>query len=356
MNSRINRVMEELQHMGLQQMLVTDPMAIDYLTGYFNEPFERFMALLLKADGSHVMFLNTLFPKPDCPLKQVWFTDTDDVTPFVAAEVDATLPLGVDKDLKARFLLPLMDAGAATGYVNASLAIDLTRAVKDAEEQEYMREASSINDAGMAEFVKLIHDGVTEKSVAEQIPAIYMQLGADGLSFPPIVSFGANAADPHHMPDDTLLKEGDCVLFDVGCMKKGYCSDMTRTFYYKSVTEEEREIYNLVLAANMEAEKIAAPGEPICNLDNTARGIITAGGHGPEFTHRLGHFIGRADHEYGDVSSANTWPAKPGMCFSVEPGIYVEGNTGVRIEDLVLITEDGAEILNRYPKNLQIIE
>lgn len=356
MNNRIDRVMEELQRMGLQQMLVVDPMAISYLTDYYNEPFERFMALLLKADGNHVMFLNTLFPKPTCGLKQRWFTDTDDVTPAVVAEVNPELPLGVDKDLKARFLLPLMEAKAATGYINASLAIDLTRAIKDEEERQNMREASRINDEAMGYFVELIHEGVTEKSVAELIPAIYLKLGADDLSFPPIVSFGANAADPHHMPDDTLLKEGDCVLFDVGCMKNGYCSDMTRTFYYKSVTNEEREIYNLVLAANVEAEAKAAPGVEIHVLDDTARGIITAGGHGSEFTHRLGHFIGRTDHEYGDVSATNIWPAKAGMCFSVEPGIYIEGKTGVRIEDLVLITEDGAEILNRFPKELQIIE
>jgi Xaa-Pro dipeptidase len=354
---RVTRVLKEMENMNLSQMLITDPMSIYYLTGKYIEPFERFYALYLNADGNHVFFLNNLFTVPeDFGIEKVWFSDTDDSTALVAAKLDSNLPLGVDKDMKARHLLPLMERKAASGFVNASICVDKTRGIKDEKEQILMAEASRINDLAMAEFKQLIREGVTEKEVAEQTLDIYKKLGASGFSFTPIVSFGANAADPHHEPDDTVLKEGDCVLFDVGCIKDGYCSDMTRTFFYKKVNEEQKKVYELVKSANESAIAKIKAGVPLCELDQTAREIISEAGYGPNFNHRLGHFIGLSEHEFGDVSSANKELAKEGMIFSIEPGIYLEGNFGVRIEDLVLVTEDGVKVLNSYSKELEIIE
>ena len=354
--NRVERIMEALQGMGVSQMLIVDPMSISYLTGVYNDPHERFYGLLLRADGKHAYFLNNLFSIPqEVGVEKVWYFDTDPVMEIVARYVDKTSPLGVDKDLKARFLLPLMEMQAATGFVNTSLAVDTVRGVKDAEEQEKMRVSSHINDMAMAEFKKLIHAGVTEKEVAEQMLKIYLDLGADGFSFEPLVAFGANAADPHHGPDDTVLKEGDVVLFDVGCIKDGYCSDMTRSFFFKMVNEKSREVYETVRAANEAAIAKVKPGIPLMELDKAARDLITEKGYGPQFNHRLGHFIGLAEHEYGDVSSTNETLAVPGMIFSIEPGIYLAGDVGVRVEDLVLVTEDGCEVLNHYYKELEII-
>ena len=354
---RVNRVLAALAEMGLTQMLVTDPMSIYYLTGYMVQPFERFLGLLLRDDGKHVLFLNRLFPAPaDSGAEEVWYSDTDPVAGLVARYTDPAAPLGVDKELTARFLLPLMEGKAAAGFVNGSLAVDRTRGVKDAEEQEKMRLASAINDRAMARFRELVREGVTEREIGDRMLGIYLELGADGFSFPPLVAFGANAADPHHEPDDTVLKEGDCVLFDVGCVKDGYCSDMTRTFYFRSVSRRCREIYETVRAANEAAEAMIRPGVRLCDLDRAARDLITAKGYGPAFNHRLGHFIGLGEHEYGDVSTGFDWAVEPGMIFSIEPGIYLTGDTGVRLEDLVLVTEDGVELLNRYSHELDVIE
>lgn len=355
--NRINRVLNELEAMGLKQMLVTDPRSIYYMTDVFVMPFERFFALYLNTNGRHVLFLNNLFTIPEnVPLEQVWYSDTDPVTDLLTKVIDPALPLGVDKDIKARFLLPLMERKAASGFVNSSFAVDITRGVKDGEEQEKMRLASAINDKAMEQFKGLVYEGVTEKQVAEKMLDIYLSLGADGYSFPPIVSFGANAADPHHGPDDTPLKPGDCVLFDVGCLKDGYCSDMTRTFYFKEADEHCARVYNLVRSANEAAEAIIRPGVPLSRIDKAARDLIAQAGYGPNFNHRLGHFIGLDEHEFGDVSSACDWIARPGMIFSIEPGIYLTGDTGVRVEDLVLVTEDGVELLNHYSKELEILE
>ncbi len=354
--NRADRILKALGEMGVPQMLIVDPMSIYYLTGIHVEPHERFYGLLLKADGKHIFFLNNLFTVPqEVGIEKVWYDDTDPVMGIVAKYITRDAALGVDKDIKARFLLPLMNMNAAAAFVNTSIAVDTTRGIKDEEEQEKMRVSSDINDKAMAVFKTLVHEGVTEKEIGDQMLKIYMDLGADGFSFSPLVAFGANAADPHHSPDDTVLKEGDVVLFDVGCIKDGYCSDMTRSFYYKKVSDEHREIYETVRKANEDAIAKIKSGVPLCELDLTARNLITEKGWGPNFNHRLGHFIGLSEHEFGDVSSVNKQPAKAGMIFSIEPGIYITGDTGVRIEDLVLVTEDGCEVLNHFPKELEIL-
>ena len=286
--ARANRILAALKEQGVDQMLITDPMSICYLTGISMAPIERFYALLLKADGHHYYFLNHLFNVPgDVGVEKVWYSDTDPVPEIVAARLDKNAVLGVDKDLKARFLLPLMEMKAAAGFVNGSLAVDITRGVKDTEEQKKMRISSAINDKAMAKFKGLIHEGVSEKEVADQMLQIYLDLGADGYSFEPLVAFGANAADPHHSPDDTVVKPGDCVLFDVGCIKDGYCSDMTRTFYFKTVSDAHREVYETTKASNETAISKIRPGVPLYQLDAAARDLISAKGWGPNFNHRL---------------------------------------------------------------------
>ena len=161
--NRVKRVLDALKEMGLSQMLIVDPMSIYYLTGVYIAPFERFYALYLRADGKHVYFLNKLFTVPEeVGVEKVWYDDTDPAAEIVAKYLDHDQTLGVDKDLTARFLLPLMERKAATGFVNASLAVDKTRGVKDAGEQELMRVSSDINDKAIAKFKTLIHEGVTE--------------------------------------------------------------------------------------------------------------------------------------------------------------------------------------------------
>lgn len=145
------------------------------------------------------------------------------------------------------------------------------------------------------------------------------------------------------------------VLLDVGGVYDNYCSDMTRTFFTAQPTDRQREIYELVRLANETAEKLVRPGVKMCELDAAAREVIAKAGYGEYFNHRLGHFIGLNDHEYGDVSSACRIEAKPGMCFSIEPGIYLPGEIGVRVEDLVLVTEDGCRVLNSYPKEITVL-
>lgn len=355
---RLRRVLDKLEQKGIRQMIITDPVSIFYLTGYSIDPGERMYALYINSNGNHRLFVNWLFHVPgDLGVELVRFTDTDDYVSMLAAAVDPSVPLGVDKVMAAKFLLPLIRNCPDTDFSLTSVCVDEVRACKDMEERERMREASRINDLAMAEFKKLLVEGVTEKEVAGKMRDIYLSLGGDNTSFSPIVCFGKTSGIGHHEPDDTKLKEGDVIILDVGCRKDGYCSDMTRAFFYKKIADPEHEkIYNIIRRAVAAAEKACAPGVPLWQIDKAARDVIVEAGYGDNFQRRTGHFIGLEVHDYGDVSSTNQNLTQPGNIFSIEPGITIEGEFGLYIEDLVLITEDGCEILNHYPHDLQILE
>lgn len=360
--ARVKRVLQNLGQKGMSQALITDPMSIWYLTGYYTEPYERFFALYVatgNGDGkpTSTLFCNRLFPSAQGAADTVvTFDDTDDPIPLVLAATMHEAPLGVDKNMAARWLVPLLDANAFSSVELASFAVDDARSTKDAAEQELMRKASQVNDQAMAWLVQQVRPNTTEHDIAERLLGEYRSLGAQGHSFSPIVSFGDHAADPHHEPDDTVFAKGDMVLFDVGCQRERYCSDMTRTFFTAKPTAHQLDVYDTVRRANEAAEAIIRPGVEFAELDLTARKIIEDAGYGQYFTHRLGHQIGLNDHEPGDVSSTHHEPVRPGQCFSIEPGIYIPGDVGVRIEDLVIVTEDGVEVLNHYSKEPTVLD
>ena len=223
------------------------------------------------------------------------------------------------------------------------------RAAKQPEELAMMYQAQQITDETFAQICTVIRPGMTEREIAAELIYRMLRLGAEGTSFDPIVLTGPDTSMPHGVPGDRRVAAGDFVTMDFGCRKNGYCSDMTRTFFWGEPDEETARIYDIVRRANEAAEALIAPGVRMCDLDRAARDVIEDAGYGQYFTHRLGHSIGLQDHEPGDVSLVNEQVVEPGMTFSIEPGIYLPGRTGVRIEDLALVTENGVEILNAYP-------
>lgn len=353
--NRLARLAQVLEENNLTQMIISDPTSIWYFTGVSVKPGERLFALYVNTRGENKFFLNKLFAVPSTGLKEVWMSDTDDCIGILADEVDKTAPMGIDKNWPSRFLLGLMEKNPGVHYLNASPYVDSIRSLKDEDEQEKMRISSRINDRCMEKAAAFIKEGMTEKECSDYISTLYKDAGCEGLSFPTIVSFGGNAADPHHRPDNTRLKAGDCIVIDMGCRKDSYCSDMTRTYFCKEANPKHTAIHDLVREANEKAEAMIRPGVRFCDIDRTAREHIEKGGYGPYFTHRLGHSIGLEDHEYGDVSSANENTVKEGMTFSIEPGVYLPGEFGVRVEDLVLVTKNGCEVLNRLDKKWKIV-
>lgn len=353
---RVRRTAAAMCENGVELLLASDPVVIRYLTGTSLESGERLIALLIRQDGDCRMILNDLFTAQRTDVDTVFYNDTEDAVALVAAELSGVKTLAVDKNWPARFLLSLQEKAPDVRYINSSPIIDNVRIVKDAGEQEKMIRSSEANDRVMSRLIPLIREGQTEKELAAIVERLYREEGCEGMSFPPICSFAGNAADPHHGPDDTAGTAGDCLVIDIGGMKDGYASDMTRTVFLGRVTDRQREIYEIVKEANRLGRAAARPGNRMRDVDNAARGYIESKGFGRYFTHRTGHSIGLEDHEWGDVSSVNDAVIRPGQCFSVEPGIYIpEEKIGVRIEDLVLITGDGCRVLNSYSRELTVV-
>lgn len=358
MNQRINLVLKEMADRGIDHLIISDPSSIEYLIDYRNQPGERMYVLLLTLDGNHTLFLNNLFYLDhELDLNVVWYSDTDDYVGLLASYLTEANCIGVDKFWSAKFLLPLMSlTNDETCFELGSICVDYIRMKKDEQEQAIMKEASRLNDLAIDQVIALCAKGnLSEREVTKRVAGIHQSLGCTGNSFAPIIAYGKNGADNHHDGDDTLLKPGDSIVIDMGGLYQGYCSDMTRTVFYKEVSEEQERVYNLVRQANEAAEAMIKPGVRLCDIDKTARDIIAQGGFVAEFNHRLGHFIGRDVHEYGDVSANFDMEVEEGMIFSIEPGVYIQGDFGVRIEDLVLVTKDGCEVLNSYTKDLLVI-
>lgn len=354
---RVNRILKAMEENQIPQMIVSDPVAIFYLTGKWIHPGERMLALYLNINKNHKLVINKLFPQEkDLGVELVWYDDIEDAVEILSRYVDKDKVMGVDKNWPARFLLRLQELGGGSSFVNSSFIVDGVRMIKDEEEKELMRISSRINDQVMEKVIPLVAKGMTEKELNKKVRELYAEAGCEDVSFDPITAYAKSAADPHHVTDDTKGKRGDCVILDIGGFKDNYASDMTRTVFIGEVSDRAKEIYDIVVEANRRGIEAAKPGNRMCDVDLAARKYIEEKGYGKYFTHRTGHSIGLEDHEFGDVSSVNTDIIKPGQCFSVEPGIYLpDEDLGVRIEDLVLITEDGCEVLNSFTKDLIIV-
>ena len=355
-SERVKRVTDYMQREGLAQIIITSTPSVYYLTGLWIEPHERLLALYLDSDSRMTLFGNALFAidQSTLPFSCVLHTDADNSVKQLAAVVKPGR-IGIDKFWPSKFLIGLLEMRPDIIPCLGSSPVDQARMRKDSEEIAAMRYASKMNDQAVSSVIEQLRIGVKETELAAYLMEEYQRLGADFPVGMQLVCFGANAADPHHMPDQSVLAAGDCVLFDIFTPFSRYWCDMTRTVYFGSVSREEEKIYETVRLANEAAIAAIRPGIPLSEIDAVARDIITEAGYGEYFTHRLGHGAGLECHEPPDCSVVSESAAEPGMVFSVEPGIYIPGKYGVRIEDLVLVTETGSESLNAYTKQLTIL-
>ena len=230
--------------------------------------------------------------------------------------------------------------------------IETLREIKCEKEIEIMRKAQNIADKGFEHILKFIKPGMTEREIGLELEFYMRKLGATGLSFPSIVASGVRSSLPHGMATEKVVENGDFLTLDFGVVYDGYCSDMTRTIVIGEPNEKMKEIYNVVLKAQEAALKAVKPGISCYDLDKIARDIITEAGYGEYFGHGLGHGVGRVVHELPMVNFRSKEILKPGMVITDEPGIYIPNFGGVRIEDIILVTEDGYEVFSKSPKEL----
>ena len=236
-----------------------------------------------------------------------------------------------------------------------SAKINSFRAVKEAWELERMRKAQKITDAAFSQILERIKPGMTEKELQAELIYLLYKNGGEGLSFDPIVVSGPNTSLPHGVAGDRVIQEGDFITMDFGVLLEGYCSDMTRTVAVGFATEEMKKVYNTVLAAQTAGIAATKAGVYGKDIDEAARKVITDAGYGEYFGHGYGHSLGLQVHESPNCNPKGETKMEPGMVCSAEPGIYLPGKFGVRIEDVVIFTADGCEDITESPKNLIIV-
>ncbi len=362
MLERTNQISRVLQESGIDVALITSKASVFYFSGVHAEPHERVMAVIVDANGKRALFCPAL--EANIVAASPWdgevITYADHEHPF--DKISETLKtfsisnnrIGIEGEHMTFSRFKELEARQENAAIlDIGQPLQALRLKKDAQEIAILREAAALADEAIEIGKQAIRPGVTEMEVISTIEFEMKKKGVREMSFDTLVLFGANSADPHGVPGDRVIQEGDFVLFDLGVVWKGYCSDITRTFVYGEASEEQQTIYQTVLQALEAATEASRVGVTLGTLDQAARKVIEQAGYGDYFTHRVGHGLGIDVHEFPSLASNNLLTAESGIVYTLEPGIYVPNVGGVRIEDDIHLTESGPEALTRYPKHLQ---
>lgn len=359
-DARRGATLEAAEAAGLAGVLVSPGPDLAYLTGYAPPPLERLTLLVLTASVDPTLVVPTLErPRAESAAGVAgltmldWRDGRDDPYSIVTKMLGPGRYAVTDRTW-ASHLLSLERAAPGRSFVAASEALPLLRAVKDPEEIRRLRAAGSAADAAFADVISRPFAGRAETEVAVDLDRLLREHGHQRVDFT-IVGSGPNAASGHHEPGERRIERGDAVVMDFGGVRDDYCSDLTRTVFVGEPSHEEREVYAIVLAAQQAAFEAVRPGVAAEEVDRAARTVITEAGYGDRFVHRTGHGIGLEVHEPPYIVEGNRTPLEPGMTFSDEPGIYLEGRFGVRIEDQVAVTARGAQRLNEASRELTVV-
>lgn len=342
MNERIDSLRAAMRRRRLDLALVSHPANIRSLTGLVCDAGVLLVApekLVFYTDFRYIPMVHRLAPK-----LMVRDVSTLGKT-FHPRRVGFEETVSYEQYAKLKRLFP------RAVWVAITTVLRQLRAVKSDTEQAAVRAAVRLNDQIWAAAQKRFRVGMTEREMARIIRRLMVERG-EGEAFETIVCVGKNAAECHHIPDETVWNGRDAVLVDMGVRFRGVCSDMTRNLMPRRCPALYRQVYQLVLKANERAIALLRPGMTARQVDKLARDVIKAGGFGKCFGHALGHGVGYEIHESPTLSRRDETVLRPGMLITIEPGVYLEGNLGVRIEDLVLVTETGCEVLSQSPKNM----
>lgn len=356
------KLVNAINHKRLDAMLIVPSDELKFIIGESPYLCERFQGLFVKKDGSYFYVCNLLTSEE---IQKVlganvkvydWFDGDNYIDTVKKAFVENDLigkTIGVDSTTRAFEVLDIMN-NLDVKFIDAKNMLEEIRIHKTSEELENLRIASKIADEAFAEVILHIKPKMTEKDVKEKLCNIMLEKG--GESPGALVAAGANSSYPHYIKNTGVIKEKDIVLLDYGCVYKGMKSDISRTVFVGDITKEQKKVYDIVKNAIEAAEKVVAVDAFIPDIDKAARGLIEKEGYGKYFTTRLGHGIGYMGHEAPDIKASNPRYLEKNMAFSIEPGIYIGGNFGVRIEDIVITTENGTEIINKASKDMIIIK
>lgn len=363
MKKQLSIIIERMENDNIDVAFFSNPSTVSYLTGYQSDPHERILALIVLKNGGPFLFTPALEEEDAKRIVEdisvFSYLDTENPWQVIRLKLDelraTTLSFGIEKNH-----LTVARKEALSEYFpesnmdyDFSSFIEHMRLTKTTQEIELMKESGYWADEALRTGMLALKEGVTEIEVVAEIEYEMKKRGISAMSFDTMVLFGKNAASPHGVPGKTKLEKNQFVLFDLGVMYKGYASDVTRTVYFGSnPSHHERNIYQLVLKSHDEAMKQAQLGMTANELDHVARSLIANEGYGDHFNHRLGHGLGQGVHEFPSLMEGNELALTKNMCFSIEPGIYLVDDIGVRIEDCGFLDEKGFHSFTFFPTNL----
>ena len=360
--ARLRRAARAAADAGLDGVLVTPGPDLLYLTGYAPVAVtERITMLVVPADAEPAIIVPRL-ERPDAEaapgasmLRITDWTDGSDPYAASAALLAGAGRYAVSDSAWAMHLLGLQDRLPASSYVSMTKALPMLRATKDDDEIERLAAAGAAADQAYEEIVATPFAGRSETDVGADLAGLLRRFDHSQVDFT-VVGSGPNGANPHHEIGPRVIQDGDMVVLDFGGLKHGYGSDTTRTVHVGGPTAEEREVHDVVRQAQQAGFEAVRPGVECQEIDRAARAVITDAGYGEYFIHRVGHGIGLTTHEPPYMVEGETQALHPGMCFSIEPGIYLPGRYGVRIEDIVTVTPEGGRRLNQTAHEMRIVQ
>jgi Xaa-Pro dipeptidase len=353
-SNRIEKLREVLLEEGLDALFLTSPVSMGYLMGFHEGGGERFLTLAVHSSGEMRMICPALSEtqarRHGIEHVSAWRDGEDPLALFAHLARDWKLDSGVlavEDEMRAAMLLDMQSVLPAALFRKGQETISRLMRNKEQSELEKMQRAADIADAAYPAGLAAIRAGATERDVQDALVAEMKRLGGEPTFC--IVATGKNGAEPHHLTDDTVIREGDVVITDFGCHIGGYNSDITRTAACGDAGDEAGNVYRVVYEAQAAARAAIRPGVSCEEIDAAARKVIDGAGYGEYFVHRTGHGIGLRIHEEPYIVHGNTETLAPGNCFSVEPGIYLPGRFGVRIENIVTVNEQGHHSFNAEP-------
>ncbi|MGW5640658.1 aminopeptidase P family protein [Streptomyces sp. NPDC003832] len=359
---RMARATRDAVDAGLAGLLVTPGPDLTWLCGYRPTAITERLTLLVLTPESEPRLLVPALEHPDAAgapgagaLRLADWRDGQDPYAVAAGMLRPHGRYGVSDSTWSLHLLGLQEALPQTAYRALTTVLPMLRAVKDEHEVARLAGAGAAADATYEEILSVRFAGRRETEVAADLARLLREHGHSQVDFT-VVGSGPNGANPHHEAGERTIERGDMVVLDFGGLRDGYGSDTTRTVHVGPATDEERRVHDIVREAQQAAFEAVRPGVACQEIDRVARGVIDAAGYGEYFIHRTGHGIGVTTHEPPYMVEGEELPLVPGMCFSIEPGIYLPGRFGVRIEDIVTCTEDGGRRLNDTVREMAFVE
>ena len=354
-----------LQQLNCDIAFIQDPTTISLLSHYTTDPHERVLAMVVSANHTPLLFVPALEKNmaqaAEPTYTVVSYQDHENpwkiLTSAIQQQFDSPTKWSVEKNFITLHTVENLKKENSKIQWTDDLTpiINDLRLRKDADAIQKLKDSGTYADKAVEIGIQNLKEGITELEVVAKIEYERKKLGITSMGFDTMVLFGDHAADPHGVPGDRKLRKNEWVLFDLGTMHNGYASDMTRTIFFGKENAKEvrhQEIFTIVKTAHDLAIQAVKPGMKASEIDAIARDYITGKGYGEYFIHRLGHGIGQSCHEFPSIMEGNDMILEEGMCFSVEPGVYIANDYGVRVEDCLVVTKDGCELFTHFPQEV----